>query len=287
MIANARMYSVSPEVAALWGRLLAAIIEKAGVRVSLIDHPEPQPMEALWRRTDMGAVFMCGLPFSRAEPQPVLVAAPVPSPPEFEGRAQYWSDFVVRADSDFHTVAETFGNRIAFTVPHSQSGCVAALTYFMSTQGCAPATGLASTDANAPLYREIITPTVTPLGALSAVVQGAADVAPIDSYALRLVQKYRPELTSQVRIVGQTSPTPIPPLVASNTDVGTLRSAFLEAHQDATMRSLMDELLLQRFTLPDPKSYAILRDRFEAATRYWRAHRFAAAIPSAFVTNPR
>jgi hypothetical protein len=49
MIANARMYSVSPEVAALWGRLLAAIIEKAGVRVSLIDHPEPKPMEALWR----------------------------------------------------------------------------------------------------------------------------------------------------------------------------------------------------------------------------------------------
>ena len=96
-------------------------------------------MEALWRRTDMGAVFMCGLPFSRAEPRPVLVAAPVPSPPEFEGQARYWSDFVVRADSDFHTVEDTFGKRIAFTVPDSQSGCVAALTYFMSTKGFTPA----------------------------------------------------------------------------------------------------------------------------------------------------
>jgi ABC-type phosphate/phosphonate transport system substrate-binding protein len=287
MIANARMYSVSPEVAALWVRLLAAIIEKAGVRVSLIDHPEPRPMEALWRRTDMGAVFMCGLPFSLAEPQPVLVAAPVPSSPEFEGRAQYWSDFVVRADSDFHTVAETFGKRIAFTVPHSQSGCVAALTYFMSTQDCAPATGLASTDASAPLYREIITPTITPLGALTAVVQGAADVAPIDSYALRLLQRYRRELTCQVRIVGQTSPTPIPPLVASDSAADALRSAFLDAHRHAAARSLMDKLLLQRFTLPDPKSYAVLRDGFEAATHYWRAHRFAATIPSAFVTKRR
>ena len=90
-----------------------------------------------------------------------------------------------------------------------------------------------------------------------------------------------------MRIVGQTSPTPVPPLVASNTDVGTLRSAFLEAHQDATMRSLMDELLLQRFTLPDPASYAILRDRFEAATDYWKAHRFAPVIPTPFVTNAR
>jgi hypothetical protein len=293
MIANARMYSVSPEVAALWGRLLAAIIEKAGVRVSLIDHPEPQPMEALWRRTDKGAVFMCGLPFSRTEPRPVLVAAPVPSPPEFAGRARYWSDFVVHVDSDFRTIDDTFGKRIAFTVPDSQSGCVAALTYLMSTVAVTPAggftppTGPAATDGDASLYREIIAPTVTPLGALTAVVQGAADVAPIDSYALRLLQRYRPELTCQVRIVGQTSPTPIPPLVASNSGVDALRSAFLEAHRDAAMRSLMDKLLLQRFTLPDPASYAVLRDGFEAATHYWRAHRFAATIPSAFVTKRR
>ncbi len=287
MIANARMYSVSPGVAALWGRLLAAIIEKAGVRVSLIDHPEPKPMKALWRRTDMGAVFMCGLPFSRAKPQPVLVAAPVPSPPEFEGQARYWSDFVVRADSDFHTVADTLGKRIAFTVPDSQSGCVAALTYFMPTNGFTPAARVAARNGRAPPYREIMAPTVTPLGALTAVVHGAADVAPLDSYALRLLQKYRPELTSQVRIVGRTSPTPIPPLVASDMDIDALRSAFLEAHQDASVRSLLDRLLLQRFTVPDPASYAVLRDRFEAATRYWSIHRFATTIPPAFVTNHR
>jgi ABC-type phosphate/phosphonate transport system substrate-binding protein len=181
MIANARMYSVSPEVGELWRALLSLITAKAGLSVTLIDHAEPAPLDELWSRTDQGAVFMCGLPFARAEPQPTLIAAPVPSPAEFEGEARYWSDLVVREDSDFRAVSDTYGGRIAFTVPGSQSGCVAALSYFMSAEH------------ELPLFREIIAPTVTPLGALSAVIRGAADIAPIDAYAFRLLARYRPD----------------------------------------------------------------------------------------------
>ncbi|HWJ34190.1 MAG TPA: PhnD/SsuA/transferrin family substrate-binding protein [Steroidobacteraceae bacterium] len=272
MIANARMYSVSPEVAALWRALLSAIIAKADVEVTVIDHAAPAALDELWRRTDQGAVFMCGLPFSRAQPQPVLVAAPVPAPPEFNGRAQYWSELVVREDSDFQTVQDTFGKRIAFTVADSQSGCIAALTYFMGADG------------GRPLFEEVIAPTVTPVGALTAVVRGAADVAPIDSYAFALLRKHRPDLTSQVRVVGNTAPTPIPPLVASQEGLDALQSAFLEAHQNASMKAMMDQLLLERFVRPEPSSYAVLRDRFEAATRYWGSHRFAGTTHPAFAT---
>jgi ABC-type phosphate/phosphonate transport system substrate-binding protein len=239
---------------------------------------------------------MCGLPFSRATPQPAIVAAPVPSPPEFGGAARYWSEFVVRADSRFHTVEDTFGTRIAFSAADSQSGFVAALTYFMSTGGIAPAARAAPADTadiadaaaathGEPLYREVTAPTITPLGAVTAVIEAAADVAPIDAYALRLIQRYRPELTSQVRIVGRTSPTPIPPLVASGRVAEALRSAFQEAHRDVALRGLMDPLLLQRFVLPEAASYEVLRDGFESATRYWSQHRFADSMPGAFVTN--
>jgi ABC-type phosphate/phosphonate transport system substrate-binding protein len=276
MIANARMYSVTPAVAALWRTLLSAVSARAGVPLTLIDHGQPAPMDELWRRTDKGAVFMCGLPFSRAEPPPVLVAAPVPSPAEFNGEAQYWSDLVVRENSAFRGVEDTFGQRIALTVPDSQSGCAAALSYFMSA------------GSTSPLFGEVIAPTITPLGALNAVIQGAADIAPIDSYAFRLLQEYRPDLTSQVRIVGQTARTPIPPLVASTPtassgDLDALQSAFLEAHQNAPMKSVMHDLLLERFARPDPASYAVLRDRFEAAARYWAEHPFAAITHPAFL----
>jgi hypothetical protein len=317
LIANARMYSVSPAAAAAWGRLLSAIAARSGVPVSVVEHPAPAPLADLWRRTDQGAVFMCGLPFSRALPQPVLIAAPVPSPAEFNGRAEYWSELVVRADSAFTSLEDTFGGRLAFTVPHSQSGCVAALSHFMDVHRSAP------TALPPPLFGEIIAPTITPLGALTAVIDRAADLAPIDSYAFRLLQAYRPDLTSRVRIVARTATTPIPPLVGSRAAfgvppglaatglaaegfaaeifaaevltgavategltaiglAGALAAAFAGAHRSAPLTALMEPLLLQRFVRPDPNSYDILRQRFEAAIRYWGIHRLAAATHPAF-----
>lgn len=271
MIANARMYSVSPEVEGLWRALLSAVIGRAGLRIAVLDHAEPTPIDELWARSDQAAVFMCGLPYSRSQPRPVLVAAPVPSPADFHGQPRYWSELVVRQDSAFQSLEHTFGQRIAFTVPDSQSGCVAALSYLMTAGG------------HYPLYREIIAPQITPLGAVNAVIRGAADVAPIDSYAFCLLQRYRPDLTSRLRIVARTAGTPIPPIVASNAGRESLQSALLEAHQNASTQSLMERLLLDRFVQPDPSAYDVLQRRFDVATQYWREHPLADVVHPAFV----
>jgi hypothetical protein len=274
MIANARMYSVSAEAAGLWRSLLTAVIEHAGLDIKLIEHTAPTPINELWQRPDKAAVFMCGLPFSRSDPRPELIAAPVPSPPDFHGLPQYWSEMVVRKDSGYQTIQDTFAGRIALTVPDSQSGCAAALHYLMTAAD------------RFPLYGEVTTPKVTPLGAMSAVIDGAADVAPIDSYAYCLLQKYRQDLTSQLRIIGRTVRTPIPPLVASTPGFDALQAAFLEAHRIATIAPLMAGLLLERFVRPDPASYDALRVNFETASRYWRTHPLAATVHPAFVFEP-
>jgi ABC-type phosphate/phosphonate transport system substrate-binding protein len=180
---------------------------------------------------------------------------------------------VVRKDSAFHRVQETFGGRIALTVPGSQSGCLAALYYLMTLAD------------RSPLYREVISPQVTPLGAMCAVIDGAADVAPIDSYAYRLLQKYESPLTSQLRIIGRTTPTPIPPLVASNPGVGALKAALLDAHRIAALTPLLSGLLLERFASPDPATYDALRLNFETAGRYWREHRLAAKLHPEFAAS--
>ncbi len=270
MIANARMYSVSPRAAELWRRLLAAVIARAGLDIALLAHAEPTPIDELWQRSDKAAVFMCGLPFSLANPRPELIAAPVPSPRDFRGMPQYWSEMVVRKDSAFHAVEDTFGARIALTVPDSQSGCLAALHY------------LKTAATQFPVYREVIMPQVTPQGAVSAVITGTAEVAPIDSYAFCLLQKYRPDLTSELRVVGRTAPTPIPALVASRPGLDALQDAFLEAHRIESLAPLMEALLLERFVRPDPHSYDALRMNFEAASRFWKAHSLAATVHPAF-----
>src|SRR6202167_6244989 len=132
MIANARMYSVSPEAAEVWRNLLTAVIEYAGLDIRLFEHAEPAPIHELWQRTDKAAVFMCGLPFSRSDPRPEIIASPVPSASDFQGLPHYWSEMVVRKDSGYQTMQDTFGGRIGLTVPDSQSGCLAALYYLMA-----------------------------------------------------------------------------------------------------------------------------------------------------------
>lgn len=271
MIANARMYSVSSETAGLWRRLLAAVIERAGGDICLVEHADPLPISELWQRTDKAAVFMCGLPFSRSDPRPELIAAPVPSLPEFCGLPQYWSEMVVRKDSVFQTIEDTFGGRIALTSPDSQSGCIAALQYLITVAH------------EFPLFREVIAPQFTPLRALSAVIDGSADVAPIDSYAYRLLRKYRSDLTSQVRVIAGTQRRPIPPLVASRGGFEPLQAAFLGAHDITAAVPLMAGLLLERFVRPDPDSYDVLRSNFDTVTRYWSENRLAMTVHPAFV----
>lgn len=282
MIANTRMYDVDHDVGVLWRRLLSSVVATAGVRVGCgvewFEHSAPAPLEQLWSRPDMAAVFMCGLPFSRARPQPRLVAAPVPAPAAYGGQPRYWSEFVVRSDSAFGSVADTFGRRIAFTVPDSQSGCIAALSHLQAID--------AHRGSRAALFAELVAPTITPLAALDAVIRGVADIAPIDSYAFNLLGLHRPELIARVRVVGRTTPTPIPPLVASqSTDEGViaaLSSALAAAHTDSTLRPLMDGLLLQRFATPDPQAYAILRQRWVETIEYWRERPVAAVSHAAF-----
>jgi ABC-type phosphate/phosphonate transport system substrate-binding protein len=263
MIANARMYSVTPEVAALWRSLLAAVLEKVDVPIDIVDHAPPAPISELWKRPDKAAVFMCGLPWSLATPQPTLVAAPRPSPQAFGDRACYWTDLVVRANSPFQSLEQTFSHRLALTTPESQSGYAAALYALMAYGG------------DKPLYREIIEPRFTPMGALSAVIENKAEVAPIDSYALALLTKYAPELTAQVRIIKSTEPTAIPAFVASGQAPAGVAAAFLTAGAEAAPRALMDQLLLHSFAHPEAAAYDALRERFLIMQAFWRRHPLA------------
>jgi ABC-type phosphate/phosphonate transport system substrate-binding protein len=274
VIANARMYSVTPEVGALWRRLLAAVLGKADPAIEIVDHAPPAPIAELWGRPDKAAVFMCGLPQSLASPRPALVAAPVPSPAAYRGRASYWTDLVVRVDSAFETLEQTFDHRLALTTPESQSGYAAPLHALMA---------YATIEKGArPLYREVMAPVFTPMGALRAVIDGHADVAPLDSYALALMRRHAPDLVAQVRVIASTEPTAIPAFVASGSASPTIVAAFLAADRQADSHLLMEPLLLTRFEEPDPAGYDALRQRFETMRAFWRSHPLAETIHPTF-----
>lgn len=249
------MYAVTAEARELWRRLLDRVGHAAGVPLTYVEHAAPAPLEALWSRDDLGVAFMCGYPFARAEPPLQAVAAPVPRNPRCGGCAVYWTDLVVRADSPFRTLADTFGGRIGWTVEHSQSGFNALRHHLLAHRA----------GRDAPLYRASVGPLVTPRRVVEAVLSGEIDVGPLDSYFHDLLRRFEPETASRLRSVDLTPRTPMPLLVASPgidpETVGRLRQALLASSQDSGIAGVLADLQLAGFAAPQPESYRLLLDQ--------------------------
>src|ERR1700716_2220332 len=98
LVANARMYAVTPQVRDAWRALFDWVSRYSGIPLVYVDHAAPAPLEELWSRHDLAATFMCGFPFASAAPKPLILAAPVPSPPRYRRQPVYCTDFVVRVD---------------------------------------------------------------------------------------------------------------------------------------------------------------------------------------------
>jgi ABC-type phosphate/phosphonate transport system substrate-binding protein len=252
-VANARMYAVTADASAAWAELFAWVARKSGVDLETIEHHTSLPMTALWTRSDLGAAFMCGRPWTRAEPKPVPIVCPLPAPARYEGAPRYMTDIVVRADSPFRTLEDTFGHRIGYTLEESQSGFNALRHHLLRYRS-----------ASRPiLYAESVGPLHTPRGVVAALLSGAIDAGPLDSYAFDLMRSAPDDPALGLRVIATTAPAPIPFFVASPSCpqdvIVALREGFLAAGNEAALADLRDRLLLRGFHTVVEPAYDLLR----------------------------
>jgi ABC-type phosphate/phosphonate transport system substrate-binding protein len=251
-IANARMYSATPAVKAAWQDVLRWTLSRAGLAWTVLDHDPPAPLADLWQREDLGLAMMCGLPFSRRQRRPLLIAAPVPSPQRYGGQPRYFTDLVVKVDSPFQRLEDTFGGTAGITVEDSFSGHVAFRLHLLRHRAT----------RSGPLYRRMVGGLINARGVIDALVAGYIDVGPLDSYYHDLLAKNEPLLAAAVRVVATTEPAPIPPLVATAgldpAVVERLRQALEAACRAPELAAQCERLLLARFAVPDPADYAAL-----------------------------
>lgn len=256
MITSFRMYNAVPAAADAWRALFSRVFTDTGLPIETIEHGWPQPIAHLWAKPDLCCAFMCGWPFARA-PGMQAIAAPVPSPPRYQGLPRYCSEFLVRAESGWRSLEETFGHRIGWMSPDSQSGFNA------------PRAHLAGyvTPERASLYAESRGPLGSPMKALEALKAGEIDVTALDSYFLDLVRHHEPARLDGIRTIATTPWTAIPLLVAAPAIgaevVERLRSHLVSIHRLALYAPLLAPLLLERFGVPDPAAYR----RLEAMAR--------------------
>lgn len=257
MIASALMYEWTPSLATAWRGLLQWVAARAGVPLDVRD-ARSGSLDELWAREDLGCVFMCGYPYALRPARPALLAAPVPTPPRYGGRAVYLSDFVVRADGPFTRLEDTFGGRLAYSAEHSHSGYNAPRHHLLEHRGGRPA-----------LFAEVKGPYGRQRAAVQAVLDGEADVVAIDGYAHDLLRRHDPAVGARLRVVATTDPAPSPPLVASpampSPARARLSAALLAAHEAPELRPVMEDLLLRRFVPVEDVSFQLFLDWQQAA----------------------
>jgi ABC-type phosphate/phosphonate transport system substrate-binding protein len=251
-IMNARMYAVTPGVEALWRSLLSNVADDAGLALDYVPYPAPQPLEDLWVRPDLGAVFMCGYPIASRLAQVVPLAAPIPRAAWASGRPYYRSDLIVRRDSPYRTLEDTFGGRVGWTVEHSHSGFNAFRHHLLGYR----------TAARPTLYGQMLGPLVTARRILDSVRDGRIDVGPLDAYWHLLLARHQPALTLDVRVLASTEVAPMPAFVAAaDTPVEVitkLRAAFAGAARRPWFKELGDSLLLDGFAEVSERDFAVL-----------------------------
>ena len=263
MIASARLYEWTPSLTTAWRRLLEWVGSTAAVNLHFLESSAVS-LDELWSRDDLGCVFMCGYPYALRERRPALLAAPVPAPPRFGGRPVYVTDFIVRADSAFQSLEDTFGARIAYSTEHSQSGYNAPRYHLLRHRS----------PERPALFGEVRGPYVRQRAVIKAVLDGEAEVAAIDGYAHDLLRRHDPATGARLRVVMTTEPAPAPPLVASPamTEAERMRlaDALTGAHRAPELRGVLDDLLLLRFERVAESSFDVLLqwEREAAAAGY-------------------
>lgn len=214
------------------------------------------PWQARERLIDSGEIqvyWICGLVYVLQADQQLpieLLAAPVMQGDRYQHRPIYFSDVIVRQDSQFQSFSELQGASWAYNEPRSHSGYYVT-RYSLATRGLGSG------------YFGQVVASGAHQTSLQLVLRGEIDASAIDSTVLALELQRDPTIADQIRIIDSFGPSPIPPWIIS-TDVPLnvrqdLRQAFLQMHTDAAGKAILSQGLIDRFVPVSDSDYDPLR----------------------------
>jgi phosphonate transport system substrate-binding protein len=199
--------------------------------------------------------FVCSVPYllfqesGRVEME--VIAAPVLSGERYAGRAVYFSDIVVGADSSYRRFADLRGSTWAYNEPFSHSGYLVVWHHLLSI---GEGRGFFGRMVEAGFHTE----------ALRMVAEGKADAAAIDSQVLAIEFGLRPELAAHIRTIGTIGPSTIQPVVASATRLSpaerqAVAAALVAIGDEPAARPVMSAASVDRFIAASAHDYEDIR----------------------------
>lgn len=227
---------LEPATDALWSAIAERLISAGANAPSSLARGDDYA--AVWRDPNLLLSQTCGYPLLKKLRQNVqLVATPAYAVPGCIG-TKHSSFFIVNAASGNEELSDLRGRVCVVNEFDSNTG-MNLLRY-----------------AVAPLAKEAIffhsvIITGSHHNSLKAVAGGRADLAAIDCVSFYHFARFEPELTSQVRIIGQSQPIEAPPFITShNTEPATLRilqDALMDAARSPSLQWAFAALAIEGF----------------------------------------
>lgn len=252
-----RLYNMGEQVTDFWRRLAGEVARISGIGLRFEIFPFPHDIMDVWGRPDLGCTFICGRPFALGGMRHKPIAVPLRVHPSGSA-SRYHTKLLVRADSGFQTLEDTFGGRLGLTVHHSLSGYLAVKRHLAMF---APPSGK-------PVYAEEVGDLHISANSLKALAENRVDVVPLDGYCHELLERHAPEKLAHTRVIAETRDYPMPFMAASPTvsdaDCDALRQGLFAAAALPAMRPVLTGLGLAGFAVPDIAEYAGLAEDLDS-----------------------
>jgi phosphonate transport system substrate-binding protein len=217
---------------------------------------DAQPWERRRAAFDAGEAqvcWLCGPPYvwrKDAGASIELLAAPVMAAARYQGRPEYFSDVIVRAESPHQDFADLRGLTWAINERSSHSG------YFVTRQH------LAQLGIRGGFFGDVVE-SGAHQRSLELLLGGRIDATAIDSTVLELALEADPSLAPRIRQIARLGPSPMPPWVMrSDLPAGLrqdLRQAILEMHRDPEGQAALAKGRVARFAPVTDADYDPIR----------------------------
>jgi phosphonate transport system substrate-binding protein len=223
--------------------------EQVGLKAEFVDRTDYAEINKLVKSGNVDVAFVCSGPYvdgHRDFGMELLVA------PQAYGKSVYYSYIIAPHDSPARSLKDLRGKRFAFTDPLSNSGALVP-TYMLAKMGETPAS----------FFRKLIY-TSTHDKSIRSVAENLVDGAAVDSLIYEYMHKTHPEITARTKVVQQSPPYGIPPVVVrAGLDPAfkdRLRQVFLTAHRSEKGAAILKGMMIDRFVPIEDRAYDPVRE---------------------------
>ncbi len=241
---------VSPkETFVFYRELIDYIGRKSDHEITLIQRRTYGEINELFPKGDIDLAFICTGPYAVGRE---VFGFDALATPVIRGEPYYRSYLIVHRDSTFNDFSDLKGRVFAFTDPESNTGALV------------PKYWLAELNETAGGFFRELTYTYSHDNSILAVARGLVDGAAVDGHLWEYYNHRNPLYTSMTRVIRKSKPFGSPPLVASNSLPAHLkmniREIALTMHQDPEGRQILDNLMIDRFVIPEEAWYAPVKE---------------------------